>query len=192
MAVMDRVKSAWNAFRSNTPVPLQDLGMQTYSYNTVSPSRPRRRYTNERTIIASIYNRIGIDVSAILLRHIKFDDNGRYIEDVDSKLNNCLMLEPNVDQGPRAFRQDIVMTLFDKGVAAIIPTDTTVDPNTNEVIDIYSLRVGEITSWYPAHVQVNVYNEALGYRQIITLPKRFVAIVENPLYAVINLSLIHI
>lgn len=188
MAVINRVKSAWNAFRSTAETPMQDLGMETYSYGTTSPSRPRRRYSNERTIIASIYNRIGIDVSAVVLRHIKVDSNNRYLEDIDSKLNSCLTLEANIDQGPRAFRQDIVMTLFDKGVAAIVPVDTTVNPITNEVIDIYSLRVGEITAWYPSHIQVRVYNEAIGQRQTITLPKRFVAIVENPLYSVINES----
>lgn len=186
MAILGRVKSAWNAFRSTGADTFTDLGMQNYTYSGTSPSTPRRRYTNERTIIASIYNRVSIDVSSVLLRHIKVDDNNRYIDDIASELNSCLTLEPNLDQGPRAFRQDIVMTLFDKGVAAIVPTDTTMNPDTNEVIDIYSLRVGEITAWYPSHVQMSVYNEATGNRQTITLPKRYVAIIQNPLYAVIN------
>jgi len=187
LAVMDRFKSAWNAFRSNsTGAPFTDLGLQTYSYSGVSPSRPHRRVSYERTIIASIYNRISIDVSAILLRHIKIDDNNRYVNDMESMLNRCLTLEPNLDQGPRAFRQDIVMTLFDKGVAALVPVDTTVNPDTNETIDICSLRVGEVLTWYPDHIQVSVYNEQLGRRQSITLPKRYVAIVENPLFSVIN------
>lgn len=186
MAVMDRVKSAWNAFRSTSEAPLSDLGMQSYSYGGESPSRPRRRYSNERTIIASIYNRISIDVSAVLIRHINIDQTNRYVEDVASELNNCLTLEANIDQAPRAFRQDIAMTLFDKGVAVLVPTDTTVNPDTNEVVDIYSLRVGEVVAWYPSHVQVSVYNETSGKRQTITLPKRFVAIIENPLYSVIN------
>jgi len=186
LAVLDRVKSAWNAFRSNTESPLADLGMQSYSYSSSSPSRPRRRYSNERTIIASVFNRISIDVSAVVIRHIKIDENDRYVEDMPSKLNSCLTLEANIDQAPRAFRQDVVMTLFDKGVAALVPVDTTVDPTTNEVIDIFTLRVGEVVSWYPDHIQVSVYNEAIGRRQTITLPKRFVAIVENPLYSVIN------
>ena len=110
----------------------------------------------------------------------------RYLEDAQSNLNSCLTLEPNIDQGPRQFRQDIALTLFEKGTAAIVPVDTTVDPNTNEVIDIYSLRVAEVVTWYPKHIRVSVYNEDLGYRQEITLEKRFVAIIENPLYAVMN------
>ena len=186
MAVLDRMKTAWNAFRSTQDEPLQDLGAVSYSYGMVSPSHPRRRYSNERTIISSIYTRLSIDVSAIVLKHIKVDAEGRYVDDVDSNLNNCLTLEANIDQAPRAFRQDIIMTLFDRGVAAIVPTDTTLDPNTNELVDIYSMRVGEIVTWYPNHVQVNVYFESTGMRQVITLPKRFVAIVENPLYSVMN------
>jgi hypothetical protein len=129
---------------------------------------------------------MGIDVSAIAYRHIKVDKNDKYQNDMDSNLNKCLTLEPNIDQGPRAFRQDIAMTLFDKGVAVIVPVDTSVDPNSNEVIDIFTLRVGEVVTWYPKHVRVNVYNELTGKRQEITLEKRFVAIVENPLYAVMN------
>lgn len=188
MAVLDRVKGAWNAFRSipTQQTALTDLGMQTYSYSGTSPSRPHRRYSNERTIIASIYNRISIDVASVDIRHVKIDENNRYRNDMVSGFNDCLTLEPNLDQGPRAFRQDIVLTLFDKGVAAIVPVDTTVNPDSNEIVDILSLRVGVITAWYPDHVQISVYNEKLGRRQTITLPKKFVAIVENPLYSVVN------
>jgi len=184
-SILARLKTAWNVFTSNN-TPLPDPGTQTYSYGSVSPSQPRRRYTNERTIIAAIYNRISIDVSAVLLRHVNVDVSGQYMADIPSMLNSCLTLEPNMDQGPRAFRQDIVMSLFDKGVVALVPTDLTQDPTTNEIFDIFSLRVGQIISWYPNHVTVNVYNEAVGYRQEVTLPKRMVAIVENPLYSVIN------
>lgn len=186
MAIMDRLKTAWNAFVNNgNPLSL-DYASGPPTYNTAPPSRPRLRYTNERTIISSIYNRISIDVAAISLRHIKLDDNGRYKEDVDSHLNDCLTLEANLDQAPRQFKQDIVLSLFDKGSAAIVPVDTTLNPNTNEVVDIYTLRVGEIVSWYPKHVRVSLYNEAKGIREEIVLEKRFVAIVENPLYAVMN------
>lgn len=195
MAIIDRVKNAWNAFINiQPPVYSTDFGGgggttdygAGYSYGSISPSRPRFRYSSERTIISSIYTRIGIDVAAVPLRHVKLDPQGRYLEDMVSNLNSCLTLEPNMDQGPRAFRQDIVMTLFDKGVAALVPVDTDVDPNTNELIDIFSIRVGEIVTWYPDNIRVRLYNEAKGYREEITLEKRFVAIVENPLFSVIN------
>lgn len=186
MAIADRVKQAWNAFFSSEEPPLFGGYGAATSYGESAPYRPRFRYNSERTIISSIYTRISIDVSAIVFRHIKLDDQGRYKEDMKSFLNSCLTLESNLDQGPRAFRQDLVMTLFDKGCAAIVPVDTTINPQTNEILDIFSLRVGEIVKWYPRHVRINVYNEATGRRQEVTLEKKFVAIVENPLYAVIN------
>lgn len=185
MAIFDRVRQAWNAFvKVETPMAF-DYSSSS-SFGSSPPSIPRRRYSNERTIISSIYTRIAIDVAGVPYRHIKVDDKGRYQADVMSNLNSCLTLEPNVDQAPRSFRQDICMTMFDKGVAAIVPVDTTLDPNSNELVDIYTLRVGEIVKWYPKHVRVCVYNEATGKRQEIVLEKRFVAIIENPLYAVMN------
>ena len=188
MAVTTRIRSAWNAFINNANAQNFDLGLSygSMSYGNSSPSRPTTRYSTERSIISSIYTRMGIDVSAIAYRHIKVDENDKYQADMKSNLNTCLTLEPNIDQGPRAFRQDIAMTLFDKGVAVIVPVDTSVDPTSNEVVDIYTLRVGEVVTWYPKHVKVNVYNEVTGHRQEITLEKRFVAIVENPLYGVMN------
>jgi hypothetical protein len=129
---------------------------------------------------------MSIDVSDVDFRHVAFDDQNRYKEDVESALNAALNLEPNLDQGPRAFRQDIAMTLFDKGSAALVPVDTTTDPEKTEIFDIHTLRVGEVVEWYPKHVKVSVYNENTGKREEITLEKRFVAIVENPLYAVMN------
>jgi hypothetical protein len=185
MPILDRVKRMWNAFRSEEqadPFVAYNVG----AYSSVRPDRARLRFTNERSIISSIYTRLSVDVAALEIRHIELDDQNRYSEDVDSKLNECLLFEPNLDQGPRAFRQDIAMTLFDKGSAAIVPVDTVEDPNTNMVFDIATLRVGDITAWYPRHVRVNVYNVATGLRQEITLEKRFVAIVENPLYSVMN------
>lgn len=191
MAILDRVRSAWNAFIGINQYQDQGVNLgpgyeQTYSYGSASPSRPRFRYANDRSIVASVYNRLSIDLAEVNFRHIKVDENDRYSDDMQSNLNTCLTLEPNMDQGPRAFRQDIAMTLFDKGVAAIVPVDTTLDPNTNEVVDIYSLRIGEIVTWFPKHVRVSVYNEEIGYRQEVTLEKRFVSIVENPLYSVMN------
>lgn len=184
MAIVDRVKQAWNAF-VNPASPFLTVSQGTLG-SSVSPSRPRRRYFNERTIISSIYTRISIDMSAITLQHVKLDDQDRYSEDVKSELNYCLNLQPNIDQAPRAFRQDIALTLFDKGVAALVPVDTMIDPLTKEIEEILSLRVGEIIDWYPKHIRVSLYNEAVGYRQEVVLEKKLVAIVENPLYSVMN------
>lgn len=184
MAIFNRVKQAWNAFAN------QDV-YSRYS-NRVGPStssdpqRPRLRFFNERSIISGIYTRIGIDVASVVLRHTQLDDEDRYSDDVDSTLNKCLKFEANLDQGPRAFRQDIVMTLFDKGAAAIVPVDTTQNPQYAVDFDILTLRVGEITEWFPKHVTVSLYNESTGLREEVTLEKRFVAIVDNPMYSVMN------
>ena len=183
----ERLKHAWNAFTNN----LDPLSSRTYEgeYGSSFGGRPynqRRNFSNERSIISSIYTRLGIDVSAIGMRHVRTDDDGRYSEDIESGLNNCLTLEANLDQAARAFRQDIAMTLFDKGVAAIVPVDTTISPETTGGFDIKTMRVGDIVMWHPSHVRVSLYNEATGMREEITLPKTAVAIVENPLYSVMN------
>lgn len=185
MPILDRVRKAWNAFRNTDTYENLDYS-QSYSYGGVSPSRSIRRIYSERSIVSSVYTRIAVDVSGIVVKHTKVDDAERYVDDIDSALNGCLTLEPNLDQSPRAFRQDIAMTLFDKGCAAIVPVDTSRDPQTNEVFDIFTMRVGEIVTWYPRHVRLSVYNENRGKREEITLEKRSVAIVENPLYAVMN------
>ena len=188
MAVLSRIVNAWNAFRSFEADPnkwIQTAGVSALG-SSVRPHLARSRYVNERSIITSIYTRIGIDVAGVGIRHIKLDEFGRYSEDMSTKLNDCLTFEANMDQSPRAFRQDIAMTLFDKGVAAIVPVDTTINPNTGRKIDILNMRVGEIMDWYPKHVRVSVYNEVKGLREEIVIEKRFVAIVENPLYAVMN------
>lgn len=184
MGVRDRVKAAWNAFRGNQGV--QDLEYTSSSFYGGSPSRTRLQIFNERSIVSAIYARLSIDVSDCYIKHVQLDDKGRYKEDMDSGLNTCLTLEPNIDQGPRAIRQDIALTMFDQGVAAIVPTDTTIDPSKNDVFDVLSLRVGNIVSWYPKHIKTSLYNEEKGKREEITLPKRNVAIVENPLYSVMN------
>jgi hypothetical protein len=186
LPVLDRLKRVWNAFRT-TPIDEYsiDYASGSSSYG-ISPSRSRLQVYNERSIVSSIYTRISIDVSSVLIKHVKIDENDRYLEDMTSSLNDCLTLEANLDQGPRAFRQDICLTLFDKGVAAIVPVDTSRDPTTNAIFDIYTLRVGDVISWYPKHVRLNVYNENRGKREEITLAKRYVAIVENPLFSVMN------
>jgi hypothetical protein len=191
MAFGSRLKHAWNAFTSDNifggptgPVDSGQLG-QYWSMGG-RPDRTRLFSTSERSIISSIYTRLSIDCAAIAIRHVRTDNDDRYIEDIDSPLNNCLTLEANIDQAARHFRQDLMMTLFDKGVAAIIPVDTSFNPTQTGSYDIITMRVGEVRMWYPKHVRVYVYNENTGLREEITLPKSMVAIVENPLYSVMN------
>lgn len=189
MGFVNKVMKAWNAFRSAEVQAAQDPTIQfagTTSSGSLSPSRQRLRYYNDRSIISSIYTRISIDVAAIPFFHIQVDEEKRYIKDIMSNLALCLNLEPNIDQGPRAWRQDVGMTLCDKGVAAIVPIDTLLDNDTEQLLDIFSLRVGEVVAWYPNHVKVCVYNEKTGKRQDLLLPKQMVAIVENPLSPVMN------
>lgn len=183
MGVLSRLKHAWNAFaEENFREPSYSGG---YSYGH-RQDRSRLTYSNERSIISSVLTRLSIDVSGIGIRHVRLDDTGRYLSDISSGLNDCLTVEANLDQGARQFRQDIALTLFDKGVAAIVPVDTTLDPSTSGSFDIKSVRVGEIVAWYPYHIRVSLYNERRGQREEITLEKKFVAIIENPLYSVMN------
>jgi hypothetical protein len=186
LPILDRVRKAWNAFRNPNVVASQDLEYTTSSSYGISPSRSRLQIYNERSIISAVYTKLSVDVAGLVIKHIKIDKEGRYKEDLPSSLNDCLTLEPNLDQAPRAFRQDIAMTLFDKGVAALVPVDTSRNPQTNELFDIYTLRVGEVITWYPKHVKLSVYNENHGKREEITLEKRYVAIIENPLFSVMN------
>jgi hypothetical protein len=181
----DRLKHAWNAFVSARD-PMRAYGGEYGSGYGGRPDRQRLFFSNERSIISSIYNRLGIDCSAVEIKHVRMDDEARYLEDIDSGLNNCLTLEANVDQAARHFRQDIVMTLFHKGIAAVVPVDTSISPVTSGGYDILTMRVGDIVMWYPKHVRINLYNEARGVREEVTLPKSSVAIVENPLYSVMN------
>lgn len=176
-----RIKHAWNAFVS------QDVAFRSDEYvNYGRPDRRRYSFSNERSIISSIYTRLSIDISMVEVKHVRLDDDGRYKEDVDSSLNNCLTLEANLDQAATHLRQDIAMTLFDQGVAAIVPVDTTLNPVDTGGYDVLTLRVGEIKSWMPNHIKVSVYNEKKGRREDVVLEKKFVAIVENPLYGVMN------
>lgn len=181
----DRLMHAWNAF-SNWEQRSPNLSQQYGMTQSFRPDRNTLRITNERSIIASILTRMAMDVASIDLLHVRLDDDKRFLEEIDSGLNNCLTVEANLDQAARAFRQDIAQTLFDEGVAAIVPVDTTLNPNVTGGYDILTLRVGKITEWMPKHIKVDLYNEEKGKRQQIVIPKKMAAIVENPLYSVMN------
>lgn len=178
-----RLKHAWNAFLNRDPTGNHRDTGAGYSYR---PDRPRFSRGNERSIVTSVYNRIALDASAINIRHVRLDENGRFLSEIDSGLNNCLSLEANLDQTGRAFMQDAVMSMFDEGCVALVPIDTSFNPEVTGSYDVLSIRTGKIVEWYPKHVKVWVYNERTGRRDYITVPKSMVAIVENPLYAVIN------
>lgn len=181
-AFSSRLKSAWNAFLNRDPTKSYDSYGSTY----YRPDRVRLSRGNERSIITSIYNRVALDVAAISINHCRLDDNGRFKEIIESNLNHCLSLEANLDQTSRAFIQDVVMSMFDEGCVALVPVDTTDDPENVNSYDILSFRTGKIIAWYPNHVRISVYNERKGIKEEIILPKHMVAIVENPLYAVMN------
>lgn len=181
--VISRFKRAWNTFLNRDPtVNYQATGM-SYSYR---PDRPRLTRGNERSIVTSIFNRIAMDASAIDIKHVRLDENDRYIETMSTELNRCLTIEANIDQTGRSFIQDVVMSLLDEGSVAIVPVDTTCDPSVTNSYDILSMRTGKILQWYPDRIRVSVYNERVGHREDIVVLKKNVAIIENPLYAVIN------
>lgn len=183
MGISDRLQHAWNAFMNRDPTyNYQDLG-NSYS---IRPDRPRFTRGNERSIVTSVYNRIALDVSAISIQHVRLDDNGRFKEQMNTGLNSCLTLSANTDQTGRAFIQDAVMSMLDEGCVAIVPIDTTTDPNISDSYDILTMRTAKILDWYPNHVRIRVYNEKTGRQEETIVPKKMVAIVENPLYAVIN------
>lgn len=178
-----RLKHAWNAFKNRDPTMFYREPGMSYSYR---PDRVRFSRGNERSIVTSVYNRIAMDVASIDIKHCRLDENGRYIEDVDSGLNNCLTLEANIDQTGRSFIQDVVMSMFDEGAVAIVPVDTSSDPTISGSFDVRTMRTGKILEWFPRSVKVEVYNDRTGRKEPVILPKRSVAIVENPLYSVIN------
>jgi hypothetical protein len=180
-----RLKHAWNAFTN------QDSLTETQSYNygssySTQPSRTHLYISNDRSIISAIYNRMSVDVASNSIRHVRLDENQWFLEEINSGLNNCLTLEANIDQAARDFIQDIAMSLFDKGVVALVPVDTSINPLKEGGYDIKTMRVGEIVQWYPRHVRVSVYNDAKGQREELTLSKAVVAIVPNPLYSIMN------
>ena len=180
---VSRLKHAWNAFLNKDPSSFyRDIGI-SHSYR---PDRPRLTRGNERSIVTSVYNRIALDAAAINVQHVRLDENNRFLSVIESGLNGCLTVEANLDQTGRAFLQDVVMSMLDEGCVAIVPVDTTFNPEITGSYDILSMRTGKILDWYPNHVRVRVYNEKTGLKEDIELPKKTVAIVENPLYAVIN------
>lgn len=184
MGIRDRLQHAWNAFVYNdiNYVDPQNLG----GLSTFKPDRVHFSRGVERSIVTSVYNRLALDVSSIAIKHVRLDENGRFKEEVDSGLQNCLNVEANIDQTGRAFLQDVVMSMLDEGCVAIVPVDTTIDPAKSGSYEINTMRTGKILEWYPAHVRVRVYNDKKGIHEELVLPKSTVAIIENPLYAVIN------
>lgn len=183
MGFVDRIQRGWNAFRNRDPTPnFWDIGDSYYR----RPDRPRFTRGNERSIVTSLYNRIALDASAITIQHVRLDKNGRFLSVIESDLNNCLTLNANIDQTGREFIQDAVMSMLDEGCVALVPVDTDIDPSITDSYKILSMRTGKIIEWYPAHVKVRIYNEFKGRKEDVILPKSTVAIVENPLYAVIN------
>lgn len=185
-----RIRHAWNVFRAkdddvdnkDNPYTYTNLGM----ISTVSPTRPLITRGNERSIITSVFNRIAMDVAGFDIQHVKTDQNGRYLETVDDSLNQCLKIEANKDQTGRAFIQDIVMSMFDEGAVAVVPVDTTISPTISGAFEINSMRVGKIVEWFPNHIRVELYNDKTGMKERVTLPKSITAIIENPLYAIVN------
>ena len=184
MSFGSRLKQAWNAFFNKDPTDdyYKDVGASYY----YRPDRPRLTRGNEKSIVTAVYNRIALDVSAMAIMHTRLDDNDRYLETIESGLNNCLTLEANLDQTGDAFKQDIVMSMLDEGCVAIVPVDTTMNPNITNSYDILTMRTGKILEWHPQHIKVRVYNERTGEKEDILVAKKTVAIIENPLYAVIN------
>jgi len=177
------ISHSWNAFVNlDNPNPFQSVGT---SYGS-RPDRTFFRTGSDRTIVQSIYNRIAIDVADLVIKHVRLDNEGRYSEDMNSSLNNCLTVEPNIDQPPRHFRQDMIQTLFEEGVIAIVPVETTANPNETGGWDVLKLRVGRIVKWQPEFVAVHLYNEKTAKREDVVVPKSATAIVENPLYSVMN------
>lgn len=179
-SLITRFKNAWNVFRNSS------LYYQYHSGSSFRPDRVRLSSAKSKSIIVPIFNRIAIDVSSINIKHVRLDDNGRFLEDINSGLNNCLTLEANIDQTSKNFIQDVVISMFDEGSVAIIPTDSDIDPKLTGSYDIYEMRTGKIVEWYPEHVRISVYNERIGRKQEIVVPKSIVSIIENPLYSVVN------
>lgn len=183
MALMDRLKHAWNIFKNKDPTQVNWNIGPSYGYR---PDRMRYTRGNERSIVTAVYNRIAMDVAAVNLKHIRLDENDRYKETIDSGLNNCLSVEANLDQTGRAFIQDLVASMLDEGCVAAVPTDADDEPEDSGNFKVYTLRTGKILEWYPRYVKVEVYNEQEGQRQRIIIPKSTVPLIENPMYSVMN------
>lgn len=182
-----RLMHAWSAFTNKDPTDAPGyISFGTGTYSSQRPYRSRFTRGNERSIVTSVYNRIALDVASINVNHVRLDKDDRFSEIVKSGLNECLTLEANIDQTGRAFIQDVVISMLDEGCVAIVPVHTTSNPEITGSYDIYSMRTGKIVEWFPRHVKINVYNDRTGKKEDIVLPKSTVAIIENPLYAVIN------
>lgn len=183
MAFLDRIKKAIYAFAGQDSI----FGPNVGSGHSARPDRTSRGYRgSDKSIVTSVYNRIAMDVAGVLIKHVAVDEKGRYKADMESALNDCFTLAANIDQEPRAFRQDICMTMFETGSAAIVPIRFDTDEFSQYILDVYEMRVGEITNWHAKHVRISVWNADAGVRQEVTFDKRFVAIPNNPLYSVMN------
>lgn len=183
--IKNRLQHAWNAFFNRDPTNFKNYYDLGYGYAR-RPDRTQISRTNEKTIVTSIYNQIALDVAGVSIQHVRLDQNGRYLETIQSGLTECLTVNANLDQSGRAFIQDVVLSMFEEGCVAIVPVDTTLDPRNSGSYEINSLRAGKILEWFPSHVRLEVYNELSGKKEQIVLPKKTVAIIENPLYAVMN------
>lgn len=182
---LNRFRNAWNAFLGRDPTDKYlEYGLYGGSYQR--PDRTQLSYGNDKSIVTAIYNRIALDVSQISVRHVNVDENNQYLETRKSTLNDCLTLSANLDQTGKAFMQDIVMSMFDEGCVAVVPTDTDTSPKNTDGFDIYSMRTGKVVEWFPHHVKVEVYNENTGKKEKILVEKRTTAIIENPFYAIMN------
>lgn len=182
-SITGRLKAAWNAFLNRDPTEyIPRIGMSSSS----SPHKKRLSGGNERSIVSSVYTQCAIDVASIRVEHVRLDAEGRYTETISSSLNDCLTVEANIDQSSRAFMQDVVMSMFDEGHVAIVPVDTNINPNNTEAYEVLTMRTGKVVEWFPRHVRIRMYNDRAGRLDEIVMPKTKVAIVENPLYAVMN------
>ncbi len=183
MGFKDRLFHVWNAIRNKDPTAgYRDLGPGSH----YRPDRFRYSRGNERSIITAIFNRIAMDVAQMDVQHVRLDADDRFVEMIDSNLNNCLTVEANIDQTARAFKQDAVASMLDEGVVALVPMDVEDDITSENTFDVYTMRTGEVTEWFPKHVRVRVYNEETGLREEVVLPKNMVCIIENPLHAIVN------
>lgn len=183
MSFLDRFRHAWNVFKNKDPTNNRwDRGIGF----SARPDRMRYTRGNERSVITAVYNKIAIDVSRYKIKHVRLDENDRYLETIKSDLNRCLTLEANLDQTGRAFIQDAVQSMLDEGCVALVPIDTDDEPDDDNDFKIYSLRTGRIVQWFPTTVVVSVYNQLTGEREEISVPKATTAIIENPMYSVMN------
>jgi len=183
MKLNDRIKHGWNAFKNKEPTDYhRDMGPGYYG----RPDRSPISSATTQSIVGALYNRIAVDIAAVTIAHVRLDENKRYLEDIPSSINQALTIEANIDQTGRALIQDTAMSMFDEGCIAVIPVDTTFDPTKSDSYDIQTLRVAQILEWYPEHIKVDLYNQAKGYKEPIIIEKRVAAIIENPLFQVMN------